>query len=48
MFSIKNILKENGAFMTFNQYKEKYQINTEYIIYIGCLQVIKNDILKQD
>ena len=46
MFSIKNILKENGAFMTFNQFKEKYEINTDYVIYIGCVQAIKRYILK--
>ena len=46
MFCIKNILKENGAFMTFNQFKEIYEINTDYITYIGCVQVIKSYILK--
>ena len=37
VFSIKNILKENGAFMTFNQFKEKHEINTDYVTYIGCV-----------
>ena len=46
VFSIKNILKENGAFMTFNQFKEKYAINTDYVTYICCVQVIKSYILK--
>ena len=46
MFCIKNILKENGAFMTFNQFKEKYEINTDCITYIGCVQAIKSYILK--
>ena len=46
MFCIKNILKENGAFMTIKQFKEKYEINTDYITYIGCVQAIKSYILK--
>ena len=46
VFSIKDILKQNGAFMTFNQFKGKYQINTDYVIYIGCVQAIKRYILK--
>ena len=45
VFSIRNVLKENGAFMTFNQFKEKYGINTDYITYIGCVQAIKSYIL---
>ena len=39
-------MKENGAFMTFNQFKEKYGINTNYITYIGCVQATKSYILK--
>ena len=46
MFSFKNILKENSAFMTFNQFKETYEINTDHITYIGCVQAIKSYILK--
>ena len=46
VFSINNILKENGAFMTFSQFKERYEINTDYITYIGCVQAIKSYILK--
>ena len=42
VFCIKNIMKENGAFMTFNQFKEKYGINTDYITHIGCVQAIKS------
>ena len=41
-------MKENGAFMTFNQFKEKYEINTDYIAYIGCVQAIKSYILKTE
>ena len=37
VFSNKNILKENGALMTFNQFNEKYEINTDYVTYIGCV-----------
>ena len=37
VFSTKKILKENGAFMTFNQSKEKYEINTDYITYNCCV-----------
>ena len=32
--------------MTFNQFKEKYEINTHYITYIGYVQAIKSYILK--
>ena len=46
MFCIKNILKENGAFMTFNQFKEKYGINTDSITYIDCVEAIKSYIFK--
>ena len=46
MFSIKNILKENGAFMAFDQFKEKCEINTDNITYISCVQAIKSYFLK--
>ena len=46
VFAIKNILKENGAFMKFNHFKEKYGINADYITYIGSVQAIKSYILK--
>ena len=35
-FSVKNILKENGAFMTFNQFKGKYKLIQITLIYWLC------------
>ena len=32
--------------MTFNQFKEQYEINTDYTTYIGCVQAIRSYILK--
>ena len=32
--------------MTFNHFKEKSEINTDYITYIGCVHAIKRYILK--
>ena len=33
-------------FMTFNRFKEKYEISIDYLTYIGCVQAIKCYILK--
>ena len=38
---IKHILNENGTFMSFQSFKEKYRINTNYITYIGYVHAIK-------
>ena len=37
---IKTILNENGMFMLLKKFKEMYGINTDYIIYIGCVHRI--------
>lgn len=35
-------LNENGIFMTFKRFKEKYDINTNYVTYTGCVQAVKS------
>ena len=40
MCFIKTILNENGMFMLLKKFKEMYGINTDYIIYIGCVHII--------
>ena len=37
MCHIGNILNENGTFMTFKRFTEKYDINTNYITYTGLM-----------
>ena len=39
---IKNILNENGKFMSFQSFKEKYRINTIYITCIGYVHAVKS------
>ena len=36
----------NGTFMSFKSFKEKFEIKTDYITYIGCVQAIKSYIRK--
>ena len=45
---IKNLLNDNGTFMSFNSFKAKFGIKTDYIIYIGCVQAIKSYIRKRE
>ena len=35
-------LNGNGIFMTFKRFKEKYDINTHYVTYTGCVQAVKS------
>ena len=39
-------MKENGVFITFINFKEKYGINIDYTTYTGCVQAIKCYTLK--
>ena len=34
---IGNLLNENGTFMTFKRFTEKYDMNTNYITYTGLM-----------
>ena len=34
---IKNMLNDNGTFVSFKSFKEKFGIKTDYITYIGCV-----------
>ena len=43
---IKNMLNDNGAFMSFKSVIEKFGIKTDYITYIECVQAIKSYIQK--
>ena len=45
---IKNVLNDNGTFMSFKSFKEKFGIKTDYITYIGCVQAIKSYIRKTE
>ena len=45
---IKNMLNDNGTFMSFKSFKEKFGIKTDYITYIGCVQAIKSYIRKTE
>ena len=45
---IKNMLNDNGTFMSFKSFKEKFGIKTDYITYIGCVQAIKSYIRKRE
>ena len=38
---IKHILNENGTFISFQSFKEKYRIKTNHITYIGYVHAIK-------
>ena len=48
MCHIKNTLNDNGTFMSFKSFKEKFGIKTDYITYIGCVQAIKSYIRKTE
>ena len=45
---IKNMLNDNGTFMSFKSFKEKFGIKTDYITYIRCVQAIKSYIRKTE
>ena len=45
---IKNLLKDNGTFMSFKKFAEKFGIKTDYITYIGCVQAINSYIHKTE
>ena len=40
------MLNDNGTFMSFKSFKEKFGIKTDYITYIDCVQAIKSYIRK--
>ena len=42
------MLNDNGTFMSFKSFKEKFGITTDYITYIGCVQAIKSYIRKTE
>ena len=42
------MLNDNGTFMSFKSFKEKFGIKTDYITYIGCVQAIKSYIRKTE
>ena len=42
------MLNDNGTFMSFKSFKEKFGIKTVYITYIGCVQAIKSYIRKTE
>lgn len=39
---IRNVLDESGSFLSYENFKEIYGINTNYLTYIGCIQAIKS------
>ena len=41
---VKHILNENGTFMSFQSFREKYRINTKYITYIEYVHAIESSI----
>ena len=43
---IKNILNEDGTLMIFKCVRKKYDINTNYMTVIGCVQAAETYILK--
>ena len=45
---IKNLLNDNGTFMSFNSFKEKIGIKTDYMTYTECVQAIKSYIRKTE
>ena len=45
---IKNMLNDDGTFMSFKSFKEKFGIKTDYITYTGCVQAIKSYIRKTE
>ena len=42
------MMNDNGTFMSFKSFKEKFGIKTDYITYIGCVQAIKSYIRKTE
>ena len=48
MCYIKNLLNDNGTFMSFKSFQEKFGIETDYITYIGCVQAINSYIHKTE
>ena len=42
------MLNDNGTFMSFKSFKEKFGIKTDYITYIGSVQAIKSYIRKTE
>jgi hypothetical protein len=41
IFYIKHVLDTNGKFLSFNLFTTKFQTNTDFISYTGCIQSIK-------
>lgn len=39
---VKDLLKENGEFLSFNEFKEKIQVETSFLVYYGCISTIKS------
>ena len=48
MCHINNMLNDNGIFMSFKFFKEKFGTKRYYITYIGCIQAIKSYIRKTE
>ena len=46
--TLKNMLNDNGTFILFKKFNEKFGIKTDYITYIGCVQAIKSYIRKTE
>ena len=42
------MLNDNGTFMSFKSFKEKFGIKTDYVTYIDCVQAIKSYIRKKE
>ena len=47
VFYIKTILNENSAFMTFTQFKKKYEVNIDYVYWL-CTSCQEAVYLKQE
>ena len=39
--NIHHLIKDNGDFLPYDEFKRKYDIVTDYVTYIGCTQAIK-------
>ena len=37
---VKDLLNKNNKFMCYNEFKEKYKTNTNYLLYMGLIQAI--------
>ena len=42
IFLVRDIVDDNGCFLSYTHFKEKYNINVNYLQYMGCIRSIKS------